>query len=284
MKSLVFKSMIFYALSIISCNQSNEPFMDSVAMQEVSETIESKSISKNFEGISEADSKVEPNKLKIIKNAQTRYKVKNVDEATEFAEAIVTKHDGYISDLRFQNNTRQLENRFTIRLPQEHFDKVLNELSKMALFVDYTNISTTDVSEEYIDLQTRLKTKLEVKKRYEEILRTKAKTVKEVLLAEEQLGELQEEIESAQGRLNFLTNKVALSTIQVDLYETVEHKNQPEIYIQSFGSKIIDSLSFGWNLLKNLFLGILYIWPLILLGCGIIFYLRFKRRKPKDNH
>lgn len=279
MKSLVLKSILFGTLSIMGCNQSNEPFSDNLVLEKVSETIESKSISDEMENVSTTNQKTKLNTLKIIKNAKTRYKVKSVRETTDQAMAIVSQHDGYISDLRFENNSYQLENRFTIRLPHEHFDNVLKELSKMALFIDYTNITAKDVSEEYIDLQTRLKTKIEIKRRYEQILRFKAKTIEEILLTEDELGKLQEEIESAQGRLNFLTNRVALSTIQVDLYETVAPKKQSEAYIQSFGSKMADSFGFGWGLLKGTFLAIIYIWPLLLLAVGIVIYLRMKRIK-----
>ncbi|MBQ0740603.1 DUF4349 domain-containing protein, partial [Aquimarina celericrescens] len=89
-----------------------------------------------------------------------------------------------------------------------NFDIVLDSICKTAEFVDFKNISTIDVTEEYVDITSRLKTKVEVKQRYETILRTKAKTVEDILMAEEKLSKLQEEIESAQGRLKYLGSKV----------------------------------------------------------------------------
>ncbi len=142
-----------------------------------------------------------------------------------------------------------------------------------------TRPSSKDVSEEYVDLQSRLKTKLEVKQRYDDILRTKAKTVEDILLAEEKLRMLQEEIEAAQGRLQFLSSKVALSTIQVDLYETVAFQEAPESYTKSFGANALEGIGGGWQLVQYILLALLYIWPILFLGVGIVLYWKWRKKK-----
>ncbi len=218
-------------------------------------------------------------KLKIIKSAHVRYKVNMVKNATGQINRMLQQFNGYISDQRFQNTVYQIENRFTIKVPEQHFDVLMDSLVQVAEFVDYENITTQDITEEYIDLKSRLKTKLEVKQRYETILRQRAKTVKDILATEERLGVIQEEIEATQGRLNYLTNKVSYSTIQVDLYETVDYKETPESYTRTFFSKTKEGFSFGWKLIESIVLGIIYIWPLILMGVLLFFIIRKKLRK-----
>lgn len=215
-----------------------------------------------------------PSELKIIKSASARYKVKDVKIATEQIRTIALQYNAYISDLRYENNLYQKENRFTIKVPQEHFDLIMDSIGKVVEFVEYENITTKDVTEEYIDLQGRLATKMEVKKRYEEILRRNAKTVEDILNTEEKLRVLQEEIESAQGRLKYLTNRVAYSTLQIDLYETVEYKEEPTSYKKTFGDKTREGLSFGWNMIETVVLFFIHIWPLILLGLILVFFIR----------
>jgi hypothetical protein len=215
-----------------------------------------------------------PSDLKIIKTASARYKVKDVKLATEQIRAIAIQYDAYISDLRYENNLYQKENRFTIKVPQQHFDLIMDSIGKVVEFVEYENITTKDVTEEYIDLQGRLATKLEVKKRYEEILRKNAKTVEDILNTEEKLRVLQEEIESAQGRLKYLTNRVAYSTLQIDLYETVEYTEEPSRYKKTFGDKTKEGLSFGWNMIETVVLFFIHIWPLILFGLVLVFLIR----------
>ncbi len=196
---------------------------------------------------------------KIIRNATTRIKANNVEEATRLAKKIASEYQGYVSDERFTNTNHTKENRFTVRIPQDDFDLVLERICQLAEFVDHKNISTIDVTEEYVDISSRLKTKLEVKQRYEHILRTRAKTVEDILKTEDKLKQLQEEIESAQGRLRYLSTKVAYSTIQVDAYEIVIPKPQPEQYQPKFSDKVKMGLTFGWSLIENGVLVLFYI-------------------------
>lgn len=213
MKSNLFKkglNLLVIALCIFSFSCNNNSYKESVMTNSVD-------ITDDFE-IAETDNVIDkyssnqnniPKDLKIIKSATARYKVKNVEKATYKIKKIAQKHGAYISDLRFQNDLYKKENRFTIKVPKKYFDTVIDSVNAVADFVEYENITTKDVTEEYIDLETRLKTKLEVKARYENILRKNAKTVEDILKAEDKLRVIQEDIESAQGRLKYLTNKVA---------------------------------------------------------------------------
>ncbi len=281
MKSNIFSSILYSGLLLASvgCSQHDAKEADLFTLNEVAETPEANGISSTakMEGSLQQTDLLK--NLRIIKNAQCRFKVSDVDSITKIAQRMVTEHSGYISEMRFTNDQHRIENRFTVRVPQELFETVIEALSNLAEFVEVKDISSTDVSEEYIDLQSRLQTKLEVKQRYDAILRNKAKTVEEVLLAEEKLRVLQEEIEAAQGRLQFLSSKVAFSTIQVDLYETVTFQERPERFTKSFGTKITESMGAGWNLLQHLVLGLLYIWPLLILGMGVLFFWKYRRKK-----
>ncbi len=217
-------------------------------------------------------------KLKIIKNANCRIQVKNVEAAIILAKQIASRYDGYVSDERFTNTNYAKENRFTIRVPKGNFDIVLDSICKLAEFVAHKNISTIDVTEEYVDITARLKTKLEVKERYETILRTRAKTVEDILKAEDKLRKLQEEIESAQGRLNYLGNRVTFSTIQLDMYETVVPKELPPHYEPGFLDRAQKGLSFGWSMIENLTLILFYAWPFLILGIMIFIYFKWMRK------
>ena len=127
------------------------------------------------------------NELKIIKSGNARFKVTSVKNATKQVAHIVNQFQGYISDQRLQTTNYNVENRFTIKVPQRNFENVMDSLEKVAEFVDYQNITSNDVTEQYVDLESRLKTKLEVKKRYETVLIKRANTVKDILAAEEKL-------------------------------------------------------------------------------------------------
>ncbi|WP_027392646.1 DUF4349 domain-containing protein [Aquimarina latercula] len=264
-----------------SCSQAEKSYStatENIVMEDTGETPALNAFETEDEIKIKNETENANNRLKIIKNASCRIKVSSVEEVTTLSKNIAAKYNGYVSDERFTNTNYSKENRFTIRIPQDKFDEVLDSICALAEFVDHKNISTVDVTEEYIDINSRLKTKLEVKQRYETILRTKAKNVEDILLTEDKLRELQEEIDAAKGRLKYMSNKVSFSTIQLDMYETVLPKDEPKKYVKSFVDRAEDGLSFGWNLLQHLFLVLFYVWPLLLLGVLILIYYKWIRK------
>ena len=270
--------VLFLAIVLASCNSN---YKEKVAIEDVA-------VSKAYDAVEDEmvvleeplmQKKEITQQLKIIKSANVRYKVAYVKDATRKIHNIIQQYHGYVSEQRFQNTLHQKENRFTIKVPTKSFDMLMDSIVKVADFVDYENITTQDVTEEYIDLQSRLKTKLEVKERYETILRKRAKTVKDILATEDKLRVIQEEIEATQGRLHYLTNKVSFSTIEVDLYETVVYKETPTSYTRTFLSRVKEGFSFGWQLIESIVLGVIYIWPLLLLAIGIFFIVKKKLKK-----
>lgn len=271
-----FKILTFFLLTLsLSCTDNS--YKESVVASSVDiaddfETIEAEKIIENNQ------SNI-PNDLKIIKTANARYKVKDVKVATSKIKNIAQKYNAYISDLRFQNDLYRKENRFTIKVPQKFFDNVMDSVNSVVEFIDYENYTTKDVTEEYMDLETRLKTKLEVKERYENILRKNAKTVEDILKTEDKLRIIQEEIEAAQGRLKYLTNKVSYSTIQIDLYETVDYKEQPESYTKTFWDKTKSGFSNGWSFIESFIILLINIWPLLIVIVFTVFIYKKRFKK-----
>src|SRR6185436_14968671 len=142
-------------------------------------------------------------------------------------EAIISsikKYSAYIesSSLEFQNP--MLEEHMTVRVLKDHFEDLLNEIASQAVYVNYQRVSSDDVSKEFVDLESRLKTKREVQARYEDILRKKTGTLEELLKTEKQIGELQEEIEATVSQINFLSEKVRYRTIKLEIYQIAEQQ------------------------------------------------------------
>lgn len=281
-KSVV-KKVAISAMTVFVFACNGEAYKEDLAMEgvDVSEEFESTVYENSNGALQDEGSPVKETykDIKIIKSATAKYKVDNVKLVTAEIKKIALRYQAYISDQRFQNTLYQIENRFTIKVPQEHFDVMMDSIAGVVSFIEYENITTKDVTEEYIDLQSRLKTKLEVKARYEEILRGNAKTVKDILLTEDKLRIIQEEIESAQGRLKYLTSKVAFSTIQIDLYETVEYVDEPTTYKKTFGDKSKNGFSFGWGIVESIVLFLIHVWPLLLVGVLLVVFLRKRIKK-----
>ncbi|WP_109299550.1 DUF4349 domain-containing protein [Aquimarina sp. AU474] len=282
----VLGGVLLITLISLSCSNNASKYdatSESILLQETGETADLNSYELEKPGVQSNERYTQTKDVvdlhtKIIKNANCKIKVHRVEEVTKKAKQLAVKYKGYVSDERFTNTNYSKENRFTIRVPQHKFDVVLDEICELAEFVDYKNITTIDVSEEYVDVTSRLKTKLEVKERYETILRNKAKTVEDVLKTEDKLKQIQEEIESAKGRLNYLSNRVAYSTIQLDIYETVVPESEPSEYKPGFINRAKKGFLFGWSIIESFILLLFYIWPFIVLIAFVFMYFKWGRK------
>ncbi|MBK6950103.1 MAG: DUF4349 domain-containing protein [Haliscomenobacter sp.] len=150
---------------------------------------------------------------KIILTASMRCRVKDLERSTQSVRQAVEGMKGSITQMNWVHSQSSIENMLTIRIPSDKLDTLLERISREATYVHYRNLHSEDVTAEYVDIETRLRTKKEVRDRYIDIRRNKARTVTEVLDAEEKIRALQEEIEAQEGRLKYLSNQVALSTL-----------------------------------------------------------------------
>jgi hypothetical protein len=153
---------------------------------------------------------------------------------------------------------------------------LVEDITRVAFKVDNKNITLNDVTEEFIDVEARLKTNKEVERRYLEIL-DKATTVQDILLVEQQLKIIREEIEAKEGRLKYLQSQVSLSTLNLEIHQDLASK--PGF---KFFSKLADAIKGGWKGLLNLVVGLIYIWPIVLVCVIIIFWLIRRRRRKKS--
>ena len=156
------------------------------------------------------------------------------------------------------------------------FESLVAEISQGVYYFDTKEISSEDVTEQYIDIEARLKAKKELENRYLEILQ-KAQKVSEILEIERELSKIREEIESRQGQLNYLQSKVSMSRLHISFYKETANTG----VTASYGSKMWNALKGGFNGMSSFFLGLLYIWPFIAISVIAFYIIRKKIRKRK---
>ncbi len=274
MKKFFFFFIILFAISCQANSEKNiSPAQENYMESQSVPSYEKKDMDKSGE------SGAIPVKRKIIKTAEVRMEVKSLDKSSKYVQGLVERYDGFVSNLNMANSNYELSAEISLKVPFKHFQTLLDSIKKQAVFLNYERIHTDDVTEEYFDIQTRLKTKKEVRDRYIDILRNKAKNVKDILLAEDKIRVIQEEIEAAEGRLKFLSTNVSMSTVTVELYQKIEYKPSPETYSNSFWNRLGRSFKNGLQFFEELTLGLISIWPLLLIF-GLLFGFRkrlFKR-------
>lgn len=166
----------------------------------------------------------EPTKM-IIYNAEMSLVVKDSDVAQEDITRLVEGVGGYVSNsssYTYSGGLRRIT--LTLRLPAEKFNETMTALRDMAMEVTQETIGTQDVTQEYVDLESRLRA-LEAKADRLEQLMEEAEDTEAVLAVYEQLSQTQIEIEQTKGRMQYLERSAAMATITVSL--TPDALSQP---------------------------------------------------------
>lgn len=217
---------------------------------------------------------------KIIRDANLVLIVKDIVKSKTTVDSLVKKHKAYYSNETYNNTDYEHNCYLGIRVPAENLDALIAEIEKEVGEVYNKNINARDVTEEYIDLDTRLKNKRNYLNRYTELLK-QAKTIKDILEIQTKIRELEEEIESTTGRLKYLTNQVNFSTLNLQL------SKRTDIYLDpdkgNFGKRLKNSLVKGWYGLVNFILFVIRIWPFWIIAGGVLYVVRrfLARRKNK---
>lgn len=219
-------------------------------------------------------SETEPQK--IIKESYLRFETQDLEKTYNQIKKTILENKGFIQDDNSHKSYNTLTRHLIIRIPTNNFQKTIDLISNNVPYFDTKRISAKDVTEEFIDLEARLKAKQTLEKRYLELL-AKAHNVKDILEIERELSVIREEIEAKQGRLKYLENKVSLSTIDIEFYKLSSEKP----ITNSYGTKMWNAVKSGFNGLSLFILGLLHIWPfiLILFIGGFLIRRWIKKRK-----
>lgn len=276
MKTLI--SYLSFLVLPLMCSQggSEDYATETMAVEAVEDAYEEMPQQKNSDFIANDENQNEAN-TKIIKTANLRFATANIDESYALVQKSAQKYKAILQNDNTGKDYYSVYRNVTLRIPKQYFDVFINDLSKGVAYFDRKEISAQDVSEEFVDLEARLKAKQTLENRYLELL-SKANKVSEILEIEKELANIREEIEAKQGRLQYLQNRVSMSTITIEMYT---EKPQGTGTTVSYGSKMWNALKSGFNGLSSFFLGILYVWPFILILAIVFFIIRRKLRRKK---
>lgn len=218
---------------------------------------------------------------KIIKTAYLNIEVLNFQSTRKLIDSTIKKYDAYIMSENLQNTEYQITSNINIKVPAERFEKLLADIAKLAKKVEYQNIESQDVTEEYIDVESRLNNSKKVEQTYLRLLR-RTTSIEDILKIEQKLGEIRSEIESTQGRLKYLSHQVSFSTINLSVYQKLEYKYVPE-KSEGFFQRLKKSIDQGWKGIVAFILFLIKLWPLWLIAFagwyGWKYFVRYRKEK-----
>lgn len=215
-------------------------------------------------------------KQKIIKTSYLKFETQDLNKTFLHIKKAIQNNKGFIQNDNSNKSYNTITRHLVVRIPTNNFQNTLDAISKDVAYFDTKRISAKDVTEEFIDLEARLKAKLTLEKRYLELL-SKAKNVKEMLEIERELSNIREEIEAKQGRLKYLQNRVSLSTFDIEFYKLTSETP----VTTSYSTKMWKAIKSGFNGISIFFLGLLHIWPFILILVIAGFFIKKWIKKSK---
>lgn len=217
---------------------------------------------------------------KIQRNANISIEVKNLDESIDkLNEIILLFNAEIISSNKGGIDFGQPYANIRIRVLSGNLDSAINEFKKLSTKIISENIYTNDVTEEFIDTEARLKIMKSTEDRFNSLL-LKSETVEEIIQVEKELMRIRGDIESLEGRLNYLSKTTDTSEINLNLNEQVPITGESWKINDSFTSALQNLSSFAkW--LADFIINVFVFIPAIIVITLIIIFLRklIKNRK-----
>ena len=148
---------------------------------------------------------------KLVKTANIRIRVENLEAADAFVTDLMGKYDAYAASTNVEENSYY----YVLRVPSRVYDIFLAEMNGMGRLIRRSE-NTEDVTLRYYDLEGRLETKKELLRTFQSYL-GRASNIEEILKVESRISELQYDIEGTGKQLRDLANRVDYATVELNL-------------------------------------------------------------------
>ena len=261
--------LLFLILFSISCSSEtideNYP-LSSMSIAPEMEMARDSSMPLTQSSISNSDKRIQ-------RNANLNIEVKSINESIDKLNNIISSFGGeIISSNKGGFDYGQPYANIRLRVLSENLDSVLIEFKKLSSKVISENIYTNDVSEEFIDIEARLKIMKSTENRFNDLL-SKSEKIEEIIQVEKELMRIRGDIESLEGRLNYLTKTTDTSEINLNLNEQIPITGESWKINEEFKEAFKNLLGFAKSL-TNFAINVIVFIPVILVAGILVFLLR----------
>lgn len=251
-------------------------------------------LSEQIEGSQTQESQKE-DPLKIIRTVRISAETQHFEDAIREIEGAVASLGGYVGSSEVQGANLVQKDRgtiprrfasYTLRIPAERLDEFLS-VAGNAVHITSTQSTAEDVTNDYYDVEARLSV-LETERQLLERMLAESTNVANMISVEERLYDVIYEIESYESALRVYDNKVAYSTIVLQLNEVVNLTVTEE----TFGSRVKNALSESWQRFvegaQDFLILLIYALPVILILAALggviggVTVASVKRRRKKN--
>jgi len=243
-------------------------------------------------------------KHKFIRKAEVKFKVRNVVNATYEIENITRRFDGFVTytnlqstidnkittvvsaDSSLETTYFSVVNHITLRIPNTHLDSALKTIAPLIDHLDYRIIKTDDVALQLLSNQLTQDRVSKSEKRLSKAIDSRGKKLKETSNAEELVLNKKEQSDNAMISNLALQDQIDYSTIALSIYqrqvmkrEVLPNDKNIDAYKPGFGSRMVEALKTGWEVLESILVALARIWWLIIFTALI--YIGWRRVRGK---
>ncbi|MHA6530657.1 DUF4349 domain-containing protein [Paenibacillus sp. BAC0078] len=228
---------------------------------------------------------------KLIYHANLTMEVEDYGTAQTDVRNMITLANGYIIEFKEDLSEYEQGGTFIFKVPASGFSSFLNSLEKVKHEKLQRSIQGQDVSEEYVDLESRLKAKELMESQYIEFMKKATKSSDLVAFAN-QLGTIQEEIEQIKGRMRYIDQNVSFSTVELRLYETdksvdIKKEKEQDPLLSRASDALLSSMKAISVMFQWLFVFLAGALPVLIIAAVIVaivlWYFRKAKRKDAES-
>ena len=155
----------------------------------------------------------------IIRNGHVVVRVDSLERAIERVRRLATAMGGTVGNVSMNTGEREVRSAtLEMKVPSARFDEAMTGMTPLGK-VEHSTASAQDVGEEFVDLTARLANARRLEARLLDLLANRTGKLEDVLAVERELARVREEIERYEGRIRYLSTRVAISTIVAALHE-----------------------------------------------------------------
>ncbi|WP_293788760.1 DUF4349 domain-containing protein [uncultured Pedobacter sp.] len=269
-------------LTIFGCQKSGEKYAstETVAANEFSVPTDSTAVEK------------------IIKTADMRFRVKNVQNTKEQLSKTIKAEGGTVAEFSIESTIQETdkvkqstdslkeitayrtEGYLVAKIPSEKLDEFTNTIAKIAVFVDHQSMKLDDQSIAYLANKLKAQNRVDAVEKINKVASKKSANVESSLYIKDDY--VDKKIENMQ-----IDSRVKFSTITLNFYQDntvktmiVANDNLYD-YRPAFINRLWLGIVNGWTIFKEIIIAISNLWMLILVGFAIFFIIKYFIRKNK---
>jgi hypothetical protein len=226
----------------------------------------------------------------VIYQGYITIEVKDFIKARDEVQAKVTELGGYVVESHYNEEAEgQLFGTIVLRIPKQDFQPFFDYIGNTDVKILEQSTHGNDVTEEFVDLESRLKAKRVVEERLLEFM-DRADNTENLLKISSDLAAVQEEIEQMTGRKQFLENQVDFSTVTMTIREnaiTASTIQGDELNTWDRSKKLfIDTINVLISAASSIIVFLIGLSPIVLpflIFVGVLIFIKKKNKMNKED-